>query len=377
MSDGFTMTTGQGMGAPEDSFAGAGQGEVQGSTQGSAQDTALTEEEKKMAAEYARQIDLYDSGAVLQYGAGVQKKMADFSEKALENVRTKDLGEIGDLLSGVVTELRDFDEEETKGFFGFFKKSANKVTALKARYEKAEANISRICETLEGYQRQLLKDAAILDKMYGQNLEYFRELSIYIAAGKKKLEDTRNVQLPALVQKANATGLPEDIQAARDLESMCERFEKKVHDLELTRMIAIQTAPQIRLVQNNDTQMVEKIQSTIVNTVPLWKSQMVLALGVEHSAQAAQAQREVTDMTNELLKKNAERLKMATIESARESERGIVDMETLKTTNEALISTLDEVMKIQQEGREKRRAAEAEIGRLEGDLKAKLLEIRS
>ena len=377
MSDGFTMTTGQGMGAPEDPFAGAGQGEVQGSTQGSAQDTALTEEEKKMAAEYARQIDLYDSGAVLQYGAGVQKKMADFSEKALENVRTKDLGEIGDLLSGVVTELRDFDEEETKGFFGFFKKSANKVTALKARYEKAEANISRICETLEGYQRQLLKDAAILDKMYGQNLEYFRELSIYIAAGKKKLEDTRNVQLPALVQKANATGLPEDIQAARDLESMCERFEKKVHDLELTRMIAIQTAPQIRLVQNNDTQMVEKIQSTIVNTVPLWKSQMVLALGVEHSAQAAQAQREVTDMTNELLKKNAERLKMATIESARESERGIVDMETLKTTNEALISTLDEVMKIQQEGREKRRAAVAEIGRLEGDLKAKLLEIRS
>lgn len=377
MSDGFTMTTGQGMGAPEDPFAGAGQGEVQGSTQGSAQDTALTEEEKKMAAEYARQIDLYDSGAVLQYGAGVQKKMADFSEKALENVRTKDLGEIGDLLSGVVTELRDFDEEETKGFFGFFKKSANKVTALKARYEKAEANISRICETLEGYQRQLLKDAAILDKMYGQNLEYFRELSIYIAAGKKKLEDTRNVQLPALVQKANATGLPEDIQAARDLESMCERFEKKVHDLELTRMIAIQTAPQIRLVQNNDTQMVEKIQSTIVNTVPLWKSQMVLALGVEHSAQAAQAQREVTDMTNELLKKNAERLKMATIESARESERGIVDMETLKTTNEALISTLDEVMKIQQEGREKRRAAEAEIRRLEGDLKAKLLEIRS
>ncbi len=377
MSDGFTMTTGQGMGAPEDPFAGAGQGEVQESAQGSAQDTALTEEEKKMAAEYARQIDLYDSGAVLQYGAGVQKKMADFSEKALENVRTKDLGEIGDLLSGVVTELRDFDEEETKGFFGFFKKSANKVTALKARYEKAEANISRICETLEGYQRQLLKDAAILDKMYGQNLEYFRELSIYIAAGKKKLEDTRNVQLPALVQKANATGLAEDIQAARDLESMCERFEKKVHDLELTRMIAIQTAPQIRLVQNNDTQMVEKIQSTIVNTVPLWKSQMVLALGVEHSAQAAQAQREVTDMTNELLKKNAERLKMATIESARESERGIVDMETLKTTNEALISTLDEVMKIQQEGREKRRAAEAEIGRLEGDLKAKLLEIRS
>lgn len=360
MSDGFTAMTGQTM-------------EVQGSTP----EAALTEEEREMAAQYAQQIDLYDSGAVLQYGAGVQKKMADFSEKALENVRTKDLGEIGDLLSGVVTELRDFDEEETKGFFGFFKKSANKVAALKAKYEKAEANISKICGTLEGYQRQLLKDAAILDKMYEQNLEYFKELSLYIAAGKKKLEDTRNVQLPALVQKADSTGLPEDIQAARDLEAMCERFEKKVHDLELTRMIAIQTAPQIRLVQNNDTQMVEKIQSTIVNTVPLWKSQMVLALGVEHSAQAAQAQREVTDMTNELLKKNAERLKMATIESARESERGIVDMETLKSTNEALISTLDEVMKIQQEGREKRRAAEEEIGRLEGDLKAKLLEIRN
>ena len=360
MSDGFTAMTGQTM-------------EVQGSTP----EAALTEEEREMAAQYAQQIDLYDSGAVLQYGAGVQKKMADFSEKALENVRTKDLGEIGDLLSGVVTELRDFDEEETKGFFGFFKKSANKVTALKAKYKKAEDNISKICGTLEGYQRQLLKDAAILDKMYEQNLEYFKELSLYIAAGKKKLEDTRNVQLPALVQKADSTGLPEDIQAARDLEAMCERFEKKVHDLELTRMIAIQTAPQIRLVQNNDTQMVEKIQSTIVNTVPLWKSQMVLALGVEHSAQAAQAQREVTDMTNELLKKNAERLKMATIESARESERGIVDMETLKSTNEALISTLDEVMKIQQEGREKRRAAEEEIGRLEGDLKAKLLEIRN
>lgn len=360
MSDRFTAMTGQTM-------------EVQGSTP----EAALTEEEREMAAQYAQQIDLYDSGAVLQYGAGVQKKMADFSEKALENVRTKDLGEIGDLLSGVVTELRDFDEEETKGFFGFFKKSANKVAALKAKYEKAEANISKICGTLEGYQRQLLKDAAILDKMYEQNLEYFKELSLYIAAGKKKLEDTRNVQLPALVQKADSTGLPEDIQAARDLEAMCERFEKKVHDLELTRMIAIQTAPQIRLVQNNDTQMVEKIQSTIVNTVPLWKSQMVLALGVEHSAQAAQAQREVTDMTNELLKKNAERLKMATIESARESERGIVDMETLKSTNEALISTLDEVMKIQQEGREKRRAAEEEIGRLEGDLKAKLLEIRN
>lgn len=340
------------------------------------EETSLTEEERKTAEEYAGQIDLYDSGSVLQYGAGVQKKMADFSEKALENVRTKDLGEIGDLLSGVVTELKEFDEEETKGFFGFFKKNANKITALKAKYEKAETNISKICETLEGYQRQLLKDAAILDKMYEQNLAYFKELTIYIAAGKKKLEDTRSSELPELVKKANESGRPEDIQAAKDLESLCQRFEKKVHDLELTRMIAVQTAPQIRLVQNNDTQMVEKIQSTIVNTVPLWKSQMVLALGVEHSAQAAKAQRDVTDMTNELLRKNAERLKMATVESAREAERGIVDMETLRNTNASLISTLDEVVKIQQEGRQKRREAEAEISRLESDLKAKLLEIQ-
>lgn len=350
--------------------------EIMGTEQIRTEETALSEEEKKTAEEYAAQINLYDSGAVLQYGAGVQKKMADFSEKALENVRTKDLGEIGDLLSGVVTELKDFDEEETKGFFGFFKKNANRITALKAKYEKAETNISKICETLEGYQRQLLKDAAILDKMYEQNLTYFRELTIYIAAGKKKLEDTRNVRLPELVRKANDTGRPEDIQAAKDLESLCQRFEKKVHDLELTRMIAVQTAPQIRLVQNNDTQMVEKIQSTIVNTVPLWKSQMVLALGVEHSAQAAKAQRDVTDMTNELLRKNAERLKMATIDSAKEAERGIVDLETLKTTNASLISTLDEMVKIQQEGRQKRREAEAEISRLEGDLKAKLLEIQ-
>lgn len=359
MSDGFTAMTGQTM-------------EVQGSTP----EAALTEEEREMAAQYAQQIDLYDSGAVLQYGAGVQKKMADFSEKALENVRTKDLGEIGDLLSGVVTELRDFDEEETKGFFGFFKKSANKVTALKAKYEKAEANISKICGTLEGYQRQLLKDAAILDKMYEQNLEYFKELSLYIAAGKKKLEDTRNVQLPALVQKADSTGLPEDIQAARDLEAMCERFEKKVHDLELTRMIAIQTAPQIRLVQNNDTQMVEKIQSTIVNTVPLWKSQMVLALGLEHSRQAAAAQSAVSDMTNQLLQKNAEMLHMGTVEAARESERGIVDLETLQHTNQQLIATLDEVMDIQTQGAQKRREAEVELQRIEGELKQKLLELR-
>ena len=341
-----------------------------------AEQTSLTEEEKARAEAFAGEIDLYDSNAVLQYGSGVQKKMADFSEKALENVRTKDLGEIGGLLTDVVTELKDFDEEESKGIFGFFKKNANKLTAMKAKYDKAEANISKICKTLEGYQVQLMKDAALLDKMYQQNLEYYKELNLYIAAGKKKIEDVRTKELPEMIKKAEASGLPEDIQAAKDLESLCVRFEKKVHDLELTRMIAVQTAPQIRLVQNNDTLMVEKIQSTIVNTVPLWKSQMVLALGVEHSAQAAAAQREVTDMTNELLRRNAEKLKMASVESARESERGIVDMETLKATNESLISTLDEVMQIQQEGRTKRREAEQEIQRLEGELKAKLLEIR-
>lgn len=338
--------------------------------------TSLTEEEKARAEAFAGEIDLYDSNAVLQYGSGVQKKMADFSEKALENVRTKDLGEIGGLLTDVVTELKDFDEEESKGIFGFFKKNANKLTAMKAKYDKAEANISKICKTLEGYQVQLMKDAALLDKMYQQNLEYYKELNLYIAAGKKKIEDVRTKELPEMIKKAETGGFPEDIQAAKDLESLCVRFEKKVHDLELTRMIAVQTAPQIRLVQNNDTLMVEKIQSTIVNTVPLWKSQMVLALGVEHSSQAAAAQREVTDMTNELLRRNAEKLKMASVESARESERGIVDMETLKATNESLISTLDEVMQIQQEGRTKRREAEQEIQRLEGELKAKLLEIR-
>lgn len=338
--------------------------------------TSLTEEEKARAEAFAGEIDLYDSNAVLQYGSGVQKKMADFSEKALENVRTKDLGEIGGLLTDVVTELKDFDEEESKGIFGFFKKNANKLTAMKAKYDKAEANISKICKTLEGYQVQLMKDAALLDKMYQQNLEYYKELNLYIAAGKKKIEDVRTKELPEMIKKAETSEFSEDIQAAKDLESLCVRFEKKVHDLELTRMIAVQTAPQIRLVQNNDTLMVEKIQSTIVNTVPLWKSQMVLALGVEHSSQAAAAQREVTDMTNELLRRNAEKLKMASVESARESERGIVDMETLKATNESLISTLDEVMQIQQEGRTKRREAEQEIQRLEGELKAKLLEIR-
>lgn len=341
-----------------------------------AEENVLSDEEKQLVAKFAEQIDLTNSQMILQYGAGTQKKMADFSETALENVKTKDMGEIGELLSGVVHELKDFDEEEEKGFLGFFKKGANKITAMKTKYAKAETNINQICKVLENHQVQLLKDVAILDKMYELNLTYFKELTMYIMAGKKKLEEVRNTTLASLLQKAQQSGLAEDAQAARDLESMCTRFEKKIHDLELTRQISLQTAPQIRLVQSNDTMMVEKIQSTVVNTIPLWKSQMVLALGVEHSAQAAEAQREVTDMTNTLLKKNAEKLKMATLDTARESERGIVDMETLKATNESLISTLDEVMHIQQEGREKRRAAEAEMLKLENDLKQKLLQIQ-
>ena len=339
-------------------------------------DSVLTEEERRMVDTFAGQIDLTNSAMVLQYGAGTQKKMADFSESALENVRSKDLGEVGDLLTGVVTELKSFDEEEEKGLFGIFKKASNKIESMKAKYAKAEANVNEIVTVLEKHQVQLMKDTALLDKMYELNLTYFKELSMYILAGKKKLEEVRGTQLAELTQKAQLSGLPEDAQAARDLESMCLRFEKKIHDLELTRMISIQTAPQIRLVQNNDTQMVEKIQSTIVNTIPLWKSQMVLALGVEHSAQAVEAQRKVTDMTNELLKKNAEKLKMATVETAKASERGIVDIETLKTTNESLISTLDEVMNIQREGREKRQAAEAELRNMEAELKNKLLQIQ-
>ena len=339
-------------------------------------DSILTEEERRTVDAFAKQIDLTNSTLVLQYGAGTQKKMADFSESALENVRSKDLGEVGELLTGVVKELKNFDEEEEKGFFGIFKKASNKIENMKAKYAKAEANVNEIVKVLEKHQVQLMKDTALLDKMYELNLTYFKELSMYILAGKKKLQVVRNGELSSLTAKAQATGLPEDAQAAKDLDSMCNRFEKKIHDLELTRMISIQTAPQIRLVQNNDTLMVEKIQSTIVNTIPLWKSQMVLALGVEHSTQAAAAQREVTDMTNQLLRKNAEKLKMATVETARESERGIVDMDTLRATNESLISTLDEVMNIQKEGRQKRAEAEAELQNMENELKAKLLQIQ-
>ena len=336
----------------------------------------LTDDEKKQVESFVKQIRLDDSNAILQYGSGTQKKMSAFSEGTLEKVRSKDLGEVGELLNGVVVELKGFDEEEEKGIKGFFKKKISKAQTLKLRYSKIEGNIDEICEKLEGHQVQLLKDSAMLDQLYELNKVYFRELTMYILAGKKKLEEVRSTQLAELMSKAQVSGLPEDAQAAKDLDSMCNRFEKKLHDLELTRMISIQTAPQIRLVQNNDTQMVEKIQSTIVNTIPLWKSQMLLALGVEHSSQAAAAQRQVTDMTNELLKKNAETLKMSTIETAKESERGIADLETLKATNESLISTLDEVMNIQREGREKRREAEAELRNMENELKAKLLEIR-
>ena len=340
-------------------------------------DSILSPQERKMVDDFSKQIDIRNSAAILQYGAGTQKKMADFSEEALDKVRTKDLGEVGDLLENVVSELKNFDaEEERKGIMGFFKKGTDKLQSLKNKYSKAEANINKIVEMLEKHQIQLMKDAATMDKMYELNLNYFKELSMYILAGKKKLEEIRSTELPQLLSKAQSTNLPEDAQAAKDLDSLCDRFEKKIHDLELTRMIAIQTAPQIRLVQGNDTLMAEKIQSTIVNTIPLWKSQMVIALGVAHSTEAARAQREVTDMTNALLQKNAESLKMATLEAARESERGIVDIETLKKTNESLISTFDEVMNIQREGREKRRAAEAEMYRLEGELKQKLLQIQ-
>lgn len=340
-------------------------------------DSILSAEERKTVDAFVQRIDLTDSAAILQYGAGTQKKMADFSEGALENVRTKDLGEVGELLSDVVKELKSFDEEEEeKGIFGIFKKTSNRIQSMKAKYAKAETNINQICRVLENHQVQLLKDIAILDKMYEMNLTYFKELSMYVLAGKKKLELVKSTELPGLLAKAERSGLAEDAQAARDLDSMCGRFEKKLHDLELTKMVSMQTAPQIRLIQSNDTLMAEKIQSTIVNTVPLWKSQMVLTLGVEHSSQAAAAQREVTDMTNELLKRNAEKLKMATIDTAKEAERGIIEMDTLKHTNEALIATFDEVMQIQAEGRRKRKEAEQEMLRLESELKGKLLQLQ-
>ena len=338
---------------------------------------ALTPAEQQMVNEFAVKIDIENTNQILQYGAGTQKKMADFSDTALENVKMQDLGEIGDLITNVVGELRDFDAQDDGGrFFGFFKKQSSKIENLKNKYDKAEVSIEKITDSLQQHQVRLLKDSAMLDKMYEQNLNYFKELTMYILAGKKKLEETRNGKLEELKNKAMMSGLPEDAQAARNLDEKCNRFEKKLHDLELTRTIAMQTAPQIRLIQNNDTVMVEKIQTTIVNTIPLWKSQMVLALGIAHSAEATQAQRQVTDITNELLRKNAEMLHTATVEIAKESERGIVDLETLQKTNADLIQTLDDVMRIQMEGRQKRQAAESEMRRMEDELKRKLLEIR-
>ena len=335
----------------------------------------LSAEEQQMVDAFAAQIDITNTRQVLQYGAGSQKKIADFSETALNSVRTKDMGEVGQMLADVVAQLKDFDEEEEKGFLGLFKRSSNKLANMKAKYDKAEANVDKICTALETHQITLLKDVAMLDKMYELNVNYFKELSMYILAGKQKLNQAMNVELPALVAKAEKSGLPEDTQEAKDFAQMCNRFEKKIHDLELTRTISLQMAPQIRLIQSNDTAMSDKIQSTLVNTIPLWKSQMVIAIGLNHSTEAAKAQREVSDMTNALLKKNAEALKMATVETAKESERSIVDIETLKATNQTLISTLDEVMKIQVEGREKRKAAELELQQIENEMRQKLLEM--
>ena len=308
----------------------------------------LSPEEREMVASFSQTIDITNTNVILQYGAAAQQKVSGFSETALQNVRTKDLGEVGDMMVDLIGELKGFSTEpEERGFLGIFKRTANKITALKARYDKAEANVEKICTALEQHQVTLMKDVAMLDQMYTLNLTYFKELSMYILAGKQKLEEVRATDLPQLVEKAKQSGLPEDAQAANDLENLCNRFEKKIHDLELTRMISIQMAPQIRLVQGNDALMTEKIQSTLVNTIPLWKSQMVLALGLAHSQQAMEAQRQVTDMTNELLRRNADTLKTATLETARESERGVVDIETLQHTNEQLISTLDEVLRIQ------------------------------
>ena len=337
----------------------------------------LSPEEQKMVEEFANKIDVTNSQMVLQYGAATQKKVGDFSEAALDKVRTKDLGEVGEALASLVGELKNFDaeEEESKGIFGFFKKAGNNIDQMKTKYAKAETNVERIEAMLEAHQVQLLKDIALMDKMYQMNMLYFKELTMYILAGKKKLAQVRANELQQAMDKAKASGLPEDAQAARDLSDMCDRFEKKLYDLQLTRTISIQMGPQIRLLQNNDTMMAEKIQTSIVNTIPLWKSQMVLALGLAHSQQAIEAQRAVSDMTNELLKKNAAALKQGTIDTAKESERGIVDIETLQQTNKSLIETLDELAKIQTEGKQKRAAAEQELGRIEGELKQKLMEL--
>ncbi len=337
----------------------------------------LTVQEQEMVNAFAAKIDVENTAQILQYGAATQKKMADFSDAALANVRTQDLGEVGDLIVDVVGELKGFDTEEKKGILGFFKKKADQLETMKNKYALAEANVEKISDALQQHQVRLLKDSAVLDKMYDQNLAYFKELTMYIMAGKQKLEEVRSGKLKELEGIAQVTGLAEDAQKARDLADKCDRFEKKIHDLELTRTISIQTAPQIRMIQNNDNVMVEKIQTTLMNTIPLWKNQMVLALGIAHSTEAAAAQRQVTDITNALLKQNAEKLHMASVETAKEAERGIVDIETLKQTNAKLIQTLDDVMKIQADGRTKRLAAEAEMVKMENDLKVKLLQIRN
>lgn len=338
----------------------------------------LSPEEQAMVDSFAQKIDITNSQQVLQYGSACQKKIGDFSEAALAKVSTKDLGEVGEMITDLIGELKNFDaEEEEKGLFGFFKKKSNQIAALKSKYDKAETNVENIQSMLEGHQVQLLKDIAMLDKMYELNMAYFKELSMYILAGKQKLADVRTGALQQAMEKARTSGLPEDAQAARDLSDQCERFEKKLYDLELTRNISLQMGPQIRLLQNNNSMMAEKIQSTIVNTIPLWKNQMVLALGLAHSQQAMQAERAVTDMTNELLKKNADALKMGTLETARESQRGVVDIETLQQTNKSLIETLDELNKIQTESRAKRAAAQQELTRIEDELKQKMMEIRN
>ena len=342
-----------------------------------AAEPVLTAEEQQLVDAFAAKIDVENTAQILQYGAATQKKMADFSDAALNNVRTQDLGEVGDLIVDVVGELKGFDAEEKKGLLGLFKKQADKLETMKTRFAKAEVNVAKIGDALQQHQVRLLKDSAVLDKMYEQNLTYFKELTMYILAGKQKLEETRSGKLQELQAKAQLSGLAEDAQAARDLSDKCDRFEKKIHDLELTRAISIQTAPQIRMIQNNDNVMVEKIQTTLMNTIPLWKNQMVLALGIAHSSEAAAAQKQVNDITNALLRQNAERLHMASVETAKEAERGIVDMETLKETNAKLIQTFDDVMKIQAEGRAKRIAAEAEMLKMEHDLKQKLLQIRN
>ena len=342
----------------------------------SAPQIKLSPEEERVVEEFSSKIDISNSQAVLTYGVGSQKKIAEFSENALERVKTKDLGEIGDMLAGVVGEIRSLEiDEEDKGFFGFFKKSGNKLANMKAKYDKVEVNVNNISKALEDHQVTLMKDVLMLDKMYELNMNYYKELSMYIMAGKKRLERANNIELPELIKKADESGLPEDTQKAKDFSQMINRFEKKIHDLELTKTVSLQMAPQIRLIQNNDSMMSDKIQSTIVNTIPLWKNQMVIAIGLKHSTDAAKAQRAVSDMTNELLKKNAETLKAATIETAKESERGIIDIETLKSTNKTLISTFDEVIKIQDEGRRKRKEAEAELRNIENEMRTKLLEI--